>query len=233
MSIKDNLNAIKERIAKAASDAGRAETDIRLMAVSKFHPIEAVIAAYDAGQTLFGENRVQEIKEKFVSIEARKEKFPGMELHMIGSLQKNKAGQVVQLVDCIESVDRDELIEALAKEAGKRGCTVPLLLELKTGEDSKSGYADADALCRAVEKMLQYPCLQARGLMTMAPFVNDDAAIRGAFIKTRKAFELLKQKFPDCSWETLSMGMSGDFEIAIQEGSNLVRIGTAIFGERT
>ena len=227
--------AVRERIDAACARSGRKTEEVRLMGVSKFHPLEAIEAAWKAGLTLFGESRVQEAAGKF-SDGAFRENHPGMELHLIGSLQRNKAKAAVSLFDCVQSVDRDELIAELGKHASVRAelglPPLELLLELNAGEESKSGYHGEDALLRGAEKLLSTPGLAAGGLMVMAPLTGDTAAIRRAFRSLTAFRSKLRTRFPEGDWSCLSMGMSGDFEIAIEEGSTLVRIGTAIFGER-
>jgi pyridoxal phosphate enzyme (YggS family) len=203
------------------------------MGVSKFHSREQVEEAWNAGITLFGENRVQEASEKFKDKAGFAQDHPGAELHLIGSLQRNKAKAAVSLFDCVESVDRDELIFSLGKLSADRGGPLDILFELNAGEASKSGYPDEDSLFRAAETIRTVPSLTIRGLMTMAPFTDDTAAIRRAFRSLARARDRLQARFPECDWSCLSMGMSGDYEIAVEEGSTLVRIGTAIFGERT
>jgi pyridoxal phosphate enzyme (YggS family) len=203
------------------------------MGVSKFHRLEQVEEAWNAGITLFGENRVQEALAKFKDKDGFSRSHPGAELHLIGSLQRNKAKAAASLFDGIESVDRDELIISLGKLSGGRDRPLSVLFELNAGEASKSGYPDEDSLFRAAETALAFPSLVIRGLMTMAPFTDDTAAVRRAFRSLARARDRLQSRFPECDWSCLSMGMSGDYEIAIEEGSTLVRIGTAVFGERT
>jgi PLP dependent protein len=229
MSVADNLAKVRELIAEAERRAGRECGSVRLMAVSKFHPASAVLEAARAGQTLFGENRVQEATEKFD--EARKT-IPGLELHIIGSLQRNKAAKAVSIASCVQSVDRLELLESIAGHAEKIDKTVDILFECHTGEESKSGYADDDALFRSIDALESLPTVRCRGLMTMAPFTRDEAIVRASFKRLSSIRDECARRWPAMDFSTLSMGMSGDFGIAIEEGSTLVRIGTAIFGER-
>jgi pyridoxal phosphate enzyme (YggS family) len=199
------------------------------MGVSKFHSAEEVEEAWNAGIRLFGENRVQEAAGKFPAfIEAH----PETELHLIGNLQRNKAKSAVSLFDCIESVDRESLITELGKASGEREKPLRLLLELHTGEESKSGFPTIDELFRGIEHILSFPALKIEGLMTMAPYTNDKNLIRRSFRDLIAVQEKARRNFPDCDFSCLSMGMTNDFEIAIEEGSTLLRIGTAIFGER-
>jgi pyridoxal phosphate enzyme (YggS family) len=208
------------------------------MGVSKFHEREKVEEALKAGLTLFGESRVQEGVQKFEALKssaghAGSPSEPLLELHLIGILQRNKAKIAAGFFDCIESLDRDELITSLGGLCGERKKPLDVLLEFHTGEESKSGYADIDGLYQAAELVLSYPGLRLCGLMTMAPFTNDERAIRKSFRTLVSARDSLAVRFPEAELSCLSMGMSNDFEIAIEEGSTLVRVGTMIFGDRT
>ncbi|GHV81873.1 YggS family pyridoxal phosphate enzyme [Spirochaetia bacterium] len=229
VDIAGGVAAIQERIGAACARCGRKIDEVRLMGVSKFHSRDAAEAAWDAGIRLFGESRVQEAAEKF---EGFREEKPGTELHLIGALQRNKAKAAVSLFDCVESADRDELIAELGRLAASRNTPLGVLLELNAGEESKSGYASEDDLFRGAETLLAWPNLEPRGLMIMAPYTTDTALIRRAFRSLASVQRKLETRFPEADWSCLSMGMSGDFEIAIEEGSTLVRVGTAIFGER-
>ena len=233
-SIAENIEIIEERILKACLRSGRKREDITFMAVTKFMPLEAVIEAWDAGIRCFGESRVQEAVLKFDTFRTER---PGAELHLIGALQRNKAKTAAAFFDCIQSLDRESLAEELAKHSGSRdkGGALPVLLELRTGEDSKSGFENLDSLFRAVDLILACPTLRICGLMTLAPNTSEDAPVRGAFRKLVLAQQELENRFPnkaEHSFACLSMGMSGDFETAIEEGSTMLRIGGAIFGER-
>jgi pyridoxal phosphate enzyme (YggS family) len=225
MAIADAVTRIQERIAAACARSGRNPADVRLCAVSKFQSRAAVQEAYNAGLRLFGESRVREAAEKFAP------PFPDAELHLIGNLQRNKAKTAAALFHCIQSLDREPIIAELSRLTASRAAPLPVLLEMRTAEDSKRGFSDADALSRAAENTLACAGLRLSGLMTMAPFTDDERLIRASFRKLVAARRVLETRFPGY-WETLSMGMSGDFEIAIEEGSTMVRIGTAIFGER-
>jgi pyridoxal phosphate enzyme (YggS family) len=233
MLVVENIARIEERIQKACDTAGRKRDEITLMGVTKFVPIGMIEDAFRAGIHCFGESRVKEAAEKFESF---KEKYPDTQLHMVGSLQRNKAKTAVQIFDCIQSVDREQLISELAKhiQQGVRSSeTAPLeiLLELHTGEETKSGFAGLDNLCHAAEMVLKSG-LKPRGLMTMAPFTTEAALIRSSFRRLVNAQKELEKRFPPKeNWECLSMGMSNDFEIAIEEGSTMLRIGSIIFKE--
>ena len=219
-----------DKINEICIRTGRKPDEIRLMAVSKFHPLSSVEEAWNNGIRLFGESRVQEGIAKFAAF--REPGRDGTEVHLIGGLQSNKAKKAAQFFDCIQSVDRDSLIEELGKLTAGNNRPLMIYLEYHTGEESKSGFPDIDSLLRAAEKVLSYPGLKPLGLMTMAPFTADKSAVRAAFSSCRIAAGELRKRFGSNSWNSLSMGMSDDYEIAIEEGSNLLRIGTAIFGDR-
>ncbi|GHT68990.1 YggS family pyridoxal phosphate enzyme [Spirochaetia bacterium] len=229
MVFSDRLKVIEERIAQVCLRSGRNRADIALMGVSKFHGIDRIAEAWESGIRLFGESRVQEAEEKFPGF---KPAHTGVELHMIGSLQRNKAKTAASLFDCIQSVDRESIIGELGKHAVERQTPLKVLLELHTGEESKAGFPDEEGLLRAAELVLTFPALVPAGLMTMAPYSGDPELIRGSFRALVRAQQKLEREFPDSDWSCLSMGMSNDFEIAIEEGSTLLRIGTSLFGER-
>ena len=229
--IKKNLEVINQKILDAQKSAGRPEGSVKLMAVSKFHPVEAVIEAIEAGQFLFGENRVQEAYSKFSAVF---EQCSQTELHIIGQLQTNKVKHAIEIASCIESVDRIELIKEIEKQCSKLNKQIKILFEYHTGEESKSGFTELDKLYEALDsfKNKEFPHVIPAGFMTMAPFTDDKQRVRQSFITLRELAEKIKKEYPMFDLSELSMGMSGDFEIAIEEGSTLVRVGTAIFGER-
>ena len=230
-NIAENLKHIHNKIHEVEHRAGRGENSVRLVAVSKFHRAESVIEAVKAGQTLFGENRIQEASAKFDEI---REKGIACDLHIIGSLQRNKVKEAVRIASCIESVDRIELIEEIEKQAAKINKTIEILFEVHTGEDSKAGFTSEEDLHTAVNRCAkgEFPHITPKGFMTMAPFTSDTSLIRKSFVTLRNLRDSLQNEFPALSLHELSMGMSGDYEIAIEEGATIVRIGTAIFGER-
>jgi pyridoxal phosphate enzyme (YggS family) len=232
--VAGNVAGIRERLAAAALRSGRKSEDVSLMAVTKFHPVEAVEEAYGAGLRLFGENRVQEAEGKFPAFLAA---HPDARLDLIGSLQSNKAKKALALFSRVESVDSLELLKELNKRALAAPRRLEILLELHTGEDSKAGFENLDSLLAAAEYLSGLESshsggLTLRGLMTMAPFTTDQPSVRASFRALRAAFEAVKARFAFSAFDTLSMGMTNDFEIAVEEGSTLVRIGTAIFGSR-
>jgi len=228
MSIAENAAFIEEKIQKACEKAGRKREEITLMGVTKFLPAEKVEEAYNAGIRCFGESRVKEAAEKF---EMFKTGHP-IQLHLIGGLQRNKAKTAALLFDCVQSIDREEIIAELEKHSAGREKPLDVLLELHTGEETKSGFADIDAIFRAAQMILDSKHLKARGLMTMAPFTQDTELIRGSFRQVVNAQKELEKRFPPKeNWECLSMGMSNDFEIAVEEGSTMLRIGSLLFKE--
>ena len=231
MSIKENLDVIRNRISEAEKKSGRKSGSVKLMAVSKFHPSEAVIEAFNAGQLLFGENRVQEASLKFPPLI---EAHPEINVHMIGQLQSNKVKKALEYASCIQSVDRIDLLREIEKQCAKTDRKIKILFEVHTGEESKSGYSSEADLLESIGKCAEgdFPHIIPEGFMTMAPFTDDEKLVRKSFITLRNLSEKIRPQFPSLSLTELSMGMSGDFEIAIEEGSTLVRVGTAIFGER-
>jgi len=229
MSVRENVQAIRERIWNAEIKAGKTRDSVKLMAVSKFHPASSILEAIEAGLDLFGENRVQEATDKFPAI---LEQFPETNLHLIGTLQRNKVKQIIRTASCIQSVDRAELLQEIGKQADDAGKIIDILFEFHTGEDSKSGYQDRDSLYRSIELLSGLRSIRCKGLMTMAPFTKDTSIIRKSFRSLVSVQSDCQKRFSTLDFSVLSMGMSSDFEIAIDEGSTLVRVGTAIFGER-
>jgi pyridoxal phosphate enzyme (YggS family) len=225
MLVAGNIAKLEERIQRACDSAHRKRDEVTLMGVTKFVPVNLIDEAYRCGIRCFGESRVKETEEKFDTF---KNEHSDMRLHLIGSLQRNKAKQAALFFDCIQSADRDEIIIELAKHSPQRKGPLEILLELHTGEETKSGFQSIDALFKAAELVLGSEKLKLTGLMTMAPYTTDTALIRSSFKQLVKARDELEKRFPgNCS--CLSMGMSNDFEIAIEEGATLIRIGTAIF----
>jgi PLP dependent protein len=232
MSVAANIASIQERITAAARHAARNPGDITLMAVTKTQPPERIREAYDAGQHLFGENRVQDFASKAAALAD----LLSAEWHMIGHLQTNKAAKTVELFHTVDSVDSLKLAEKLDAAARKLDRKLDVLIEINVGgEAAKSGVApDSPAL---EELLLAAPLLEAlvfRGLMTVPPFTDDPQGARPYFRKLRELRDAITARnLGAIAMDRLSMGMSHDFEVAIEEGSTCVRIGTAIFGERT
>jgi len=232
MSISENIVVVRERVTAAVRRAGRAPEHVALMAVSKTHPAARIREAYEAGLRLFGENRVQEFATKMPGLAD----MPGAEWHMIGHLQTNKAAKAVELFGAVDSVDSVKLAERLDASARSLGKKISVLIEVNVGgETAKSGLApDSKELEQLLLAAPRLDALEFRGLMTVPPFSNDSEDARPFFRRLRKLRDsIAARKLPGIGMETLSMGMSHDFDVAIEEGSNCVRVGTAIFGERT
>jgi PLP dependent protein len=231
MSIPDNLARIRERISVAATRSGRNPADVRLMAVSKTFPADAIRQAHDGGQRLFGENRVQEFAGKAESLRD----LPGFEMHLIGHLQSNKARKAAELFAAIDSVDSLRLAERLNASAADLGRELPVLIEINIGgEEVKSGVAANSAeLDQLLTAAPLFKNLRIRGLMTVPPFTEEPEGARPFFRRLRELRDqIAARNLPGVTMDELSMGMSHDFEVAIEEGSTCVRIGTAIFGAR-
>ena len=231
MSISEQLTIIRERMAGAARRAGWSADQVALMAVCKTFPTEAIQEAYEAGQRLFGENKVQEFTEKFPAVEH----LADAQFHMIGHLQSNKAAKAAEIFKAVDSVDSVKLAQRLNDAAGKLGKTLDVLLEINVGgEEAKSGLAlNSPEVENILQQATSWPNLRIRGLMTVPPFTDDPEGARPYFRTLRELLErLAARNYPGVALDTLSMGMSHDFEVAIEEGSTCVRIGTAIFGER-
>jgi len=231
MSLSDNVAMIRQRMAAAARRAGRRPEDIVLMAVSKTHPAERIREAYGAGLRLFGENRVQEFSGKANALAD----LAGAEWRMIGHLQTNKAGKAAELFGAVDSVDSVKLAEKLNAAAHGLDKTLRVLIEVNVGgEAAKTGVApdsrDLEGLLLAAPRC---EALEFCGLMTVPPFSEDPEEARPYFRRLRALREAIaRRKLPAVGMDSLSMGMSHDFEVAIEEGSTCVRVGTAIFGER-
>ena len=216
---QDQLALVKRRIEEAANKAGRTPSDVKLIAVSKTFDVEDIIPILESGHRVFGENRVQEAQKKWPEL---RQKYPGIELHLIGPLQSNKVSEAVQLFDCIQTVDRSKLVSALSKEIQKQTANTKLLVQVNTGREPQK----AGVLPEEMEDFMklcgeQLPS-QIQGLMCIPP-VEDDP---------RSHFKMIKGMAETYHLPVLSMGMSSDFEKAIEEGATCVRVGSAIFGTR-
>lgn len=227
-SVSDGIARVRDRIALAAAQAGRDAGRIALMAVSKTQSREKIDEAIAEGQTLFGENRVQEAAEKWA------DSPDGVRLHLIGRLQSNKAKLIAGLFDAVESVDSLRIAEAISRRASAADLSISLFMQFDcSGEDTKSGYTDADLLLDDAQAIAAMPGVDVRGLMTIGPNTTDEVRIGSAFDRTRQLHDRLSGVDGLSQPLTLSMGMSADFELAIRCGSTEVRIGSAIFGART
>jgi PLP dependent protein len=229
MSIAENLERVRERVSAAARRAGRSESEVTLMAVCKTFPAEAIREAYAAGQRLFGENRVQEFQEKAPKVAD----LDGLEMHLIGHLQSNKSNKAAELFQAVDSVDSLKLAERLNVAAEKLGKKLPVLIEVNVGgEEAKSGVrATADSVSQILSAAPTLTNLELRGLMTVPPYTEDPEGARPYFRKLRELRDEVAKR-QGVRLDVLSMGMSHDFEVAIEEGSTCVRVGTAVFGVR-
>jgi PLP dependent protein len=231
MSLEVNLSEIRDRIARATMKAGRKSEDIALMAVTKTFGPDRICEAYQAGLRLFGENRVQEFAEKVSQLA----ELIGAEWHMIGHLQTNKTSKATELFSAVDSVDSVRLAEKLNQAAEERGKKLRVLIEINLGgEAAKSGvYAESQELWKLLESAPNWQQLQIQGLMTVPPFTDDPEDARPYFRRLRELRDqIAARKLPAVSMDVLSMGMSHDFEVAIEEGSTCIRLGTGIFGTR-
>ncbi len=231
MAISENIDFVRERIASAAARAGRDPDAITLMAVTKTFPPQRIREAYEAGLRVFGENRVQEFAGKLDALRD----LPAAEWHLIGHLQSNKATKAAEMFDAVDSVDSVRLAERLHAAAEQLGKTLPVLIEINVGgEEAKSGVApNSEELEQILLGAARWKNLPIRGLMTVPPYADDPERARPFFRRLRAIHEeIVARHLPGVSMDVLSMGMSHDFEVAIEEGSTCVRVGTAIFGER-
>lgn len=223
--IRENLHIVEERIMEACLRAGRKSTDISLVAVSKTQPIDAIEEALKAGLTHFGENKAQELRDKNSIIKAN------LHWHFIGHLQTNKVKYIIDSAEYIHSVDSFRLAEEINKKAANIGKVQKILFEIKTSsEESKFGIQNDFDFFELIEKVNSLENLKAVGLMTMAPYTDDESVIRECFKKLRLLINNARKKGYDLT--ELSMGMTNDYEIAIEEGATMIRIGTALFGDR-
>lgn len=225
--IQENIKNVEAKMHAACARSGRKPEDVRLIAVSKTKPIEMLQEAYDYGCRDFGENKVQELVDKY-------EKMPkDIRWHMIGHLQRNKVKYIVDKVYLIHSVDSLRLAEEISKEAVKKNVTVSILVEVNVaGEESKFGTTSEDAIA-LVEEIAKLPNIIIKGLMTIAPYVDVPEENRLYFAKLKQIYvDIIHKNIDNVSMRELSMGMTGDYEVAITEGATYIRVGTGIFGER-
>lgn len=225
--VQQNLIEIHERIAQAAQQAGKTHDDITLVNVSKTFDADRVMLAYDAGERIFGENRVQEYLEK-------REKMPeDVKWHIIGRLQTNKVKYIIDDIYLLHSLDRMHLAQALSKELTKKQKTLDVLLQVNTGcEYTKAGFEPGE-LKKAAEEISKFDNIKVKGLMTVAPFTDDLDLLKRVFDETKALYDdISSEKFDNADMKWLSMGMSGDFELAIRHGANMIRVGSSIFGKR-
>jgi pyridoxal phosphate enzyme (YggS family) len=235
--IRANLAELNERISRAAARAGRKPDEITLVGVTKTFPPESIEEAWEAGLREFGENRVQEAESK---IRWSREKNLGLTWHMVGHLQRNKAKLATGLFDMIQSVDSLRLAREISKRCDAADINMPVLLEVNvSGEESKHGFPahgrnerQVEEFFIAVRQIVSLLSLDPQGLMTIAPFEATEKELRSCFSHVRLLLDELRDEFPERHWRHLSMGMTDDFEIAVEEGATIIRLGRAIFGPR-
>jgi hypothetical protein len=225
MPVSTNLERIRNEIADACARAGRDSASVALMAVSKVHPAEAILEAYAAGQRLFGENRVQEWESKMSAVS-----LPDLEMHLIGPLQNNKTNKAAEIFHAVDTLDSLKTAERLNRAAAAINKVMPVLIEVKLSpEETKHGVAPKE-LAALADQLASLEHIAVRGLMTVPPWSEDAETARPYFQHLRRLRDELQRKYP--ALKELSMGMTNDFRVAIEEGSTTVRIGTAIFGKR-
>lgn len=226
--LKENLEQVESRIQEACRRVGRDRGEVTLIAVSKTKPVEMLREIYDCGQRVFGENKVQELTEKY-------EVLPGdIQWHMIGHLQRNKVKYLIGKTALIHSVDSVRLARTIQEESAKKACRTPVLIEVNVaGEESKFGVSPEETQT-LIEEIAQFPNLEVRGLMTIAPYVEDPEENRMIFRKLRQlSVDIAAKNINNVTMSVLSMGMTNDYEVAVEEGATMVRVGTGIFGARS
>lgn len=227
INIVERVLRLKENIAKIAEKANRNADEIELIAVSKTKPIERIIEVQNAGVYLFGENRAQELIEKSI------ESIEDVRWHFIGHLQTNKIKKIVDIAEMIQSIDSLHLAEEVSRIASNKGISVDVLLQVNTSEEASKFGFNSDQVIEMCEHISRLSSINVLGLMTIAPFTNKVRVVAKCFSDLRILFEKIKkQNIENIKMKYLSMGMTNDYEVAIKEGSNILRIGTAIFGPR-
>ena len=226
--LKENLDHVEEEIRKACERSGRSREEVTLIAVSKTKPVSMLEAAYGMGERVFGENKVQELVEKYDALPE------DIEWHMIGHLQRNKIKYIIGKAALIHSVDSLRLAEAIDKEAAKQNTAARILIEVNVArEESKFGLMP-EAVPEFVDKVSEFAHLKVEGLMTIAPFVENPEENRPIFAYLRKlSVDIAKKNAHNTNMSVLSMGMTNDYQVAVEEGATMVRVGTGIFGERS
>ena len=225
--VRENLETVEANIRKACANAGRSRDEVTLIAVSKTKPVSMLMEAYDSGIRIFGENKVQEMCDKY-------EQMPtDIQWHMIGHLQRNKVKYIIDKAALIHSVDSLRLAETIQEEAAKHQVVMPILVEVNVAmEETKFGTSLAEAM-ELVEQISHFPNIRIEGLMTIAPFVEDPEENRKYFRALKKlAVDINNKNIDNVHVRILSMGMTNDYMVAIEEGATMVRVGTGIFGER-
>ena len=224
----ENLRQVQKNIEKSCSESGRSLSEVTLIAVSKTKPVELLMEAYEAGARVFGENKVQEILDKYETMPS------DVKWHMIGHLQRNKVKYIIDKVEMIHSVDSLRLAETIEQEASKKNVVMKILLEVNVAEEETKFGLRMEEVIPLLEEIAHYPHLQVMGLMTIAPYVENPEDNREIFRKLKKlSVDIAKKNINNITMSVLSMGMTGDYTVAVQEGATMVRVGTGIFGERT
>lgn len=225
--LAEKLAFVKKNIEESCQKAGRSKEEVTLIAVSKTKPVEMLQEAYDAGARVFGENKVQEIMDKY-------EQLPSdIHWHMIGHLQRNKVKYIIDKVSMIHSVDSLRLAQTIENEAAKKDLCMPILVEVNVAEEESKFGLKIEEVIPFLEEISAYPHIQVKGLMTIAPFVDDPEENRAVFHKLKKlSVDIAAKNINNITMSVLSMGMTNDYQVAVEEGSTMVRVGTGIFGER-
>ena len=225
--LADKLASVQKNIEEACKNADRSAEEVTLIAVSKTKPVEMLREAYDAGARVFGENKVQEIADKY-------DQMPSdVKWHMIGHLQRNKVKYIIDKVAMIHSVDSLRLAETIEKEAAKKDICMPILIEVNVAEEESKFGLKVEEVLPLIEEISSYSHIQVKGLMTIAPFVANPEENRDVFRKLKKlSVDIAAKNINNINMSVLSMGMTNDYQVAVEEGSTMVRVGTGIFGER-
>lgn len=225
--VAENLRQVRKNIDEACRTAGRDPDEVTLIAVSKTKPVSLLQEAYDAGARCFGENKVQEIMDKYPQLPS------DIQWHMIGHLQRNKVKYIVDKAALIHSVDSLRLAQTIEEEAAKHNIRVPILIEVNVAEEETKFGLKTEEVLPLVQAVSAFSHVEIRGLMTIAPYVNDPKDNRGVFRELKKlSVDIAAKNINNVTMSVLSMGMTGDYEVAVQEGATMVRVGTGIFGER-
>lgn len=225
--LKEQLEQVKQNIQEACDKSGRKSGEVTLIAVSKTKPVAMLQEAYDLGVRVFGENKVQELVDKY-------EVLPkDIEWHMIGHLQTNKVKYIIDKVAMIHSVDSIKLAETIEKEAAKKNCIANILIEVNVAEEDSKFGLKVEEVIPFIKKISVFPHIRVKGLMTIAPFVENAEENRAVFADLRKlSVDIESKNIDNTNMSVLSMGMTNDYEVAVEEGATMVRVGTGIFGER-
>ena len=225
--LADKLNHVKENIREACDASGRSPEEVTLIAVSKTKPVEMLKEAYDAGARVFGENKVQEIMDKYDLMPS------DVQWHMIGHLQRNKVKYIIDKVAMIHSVDSVRLAETIEKEAAKKDLCMPVLVEVNVAQEESKFGLSVEEVVPFLEEICSYRHIKVMGLMTIAPFVADPEENRAVFQKLKKlSVDIEAKNINNIVMSVLSIGMTNDYQVAVEEGATMVRVGTGIFGER-